>query len=201
VDYELFSTPREEPMDLSAIPRPRIGYVGIIKKQLDLALLIELAQKHSLSSFVLVGPTLHADEIGRELEKLRSLGNVYFLGAKKPRELPAYIQHLDAGLLCYRVNAYSNCIYPLKLHEYLAAGIPIIGSKIRTLLDYGSVVSLASSLNDWSAAIEDALQPESRRPEVVAARRAVAKDHDWNRIAQRIANAIDESLTQPPHLT
>ena len=115
----------------------------------------------------------------------------------RPGELPAYTQHLDVGLLPYRVNAYTNCIYPLKLHEYNAAGIPAVGSRIRTLLEYDGVVSLATRVDEWSAAIEAALGPESCKPEAVAARRAVAKDHDWNQIAQRIAATIEDGLARP----
>jgi glycosyltransferase involved in cell wall biosynthesis len=201
VDYAAFAARHEEPTDLASIPRPRVGYVGIIKKQLDLELLIELARRHSSCSFVFVGPLLHSQEIAPQVSSLRSLQNVHFLGERAPHELPAYMQHLDAGLLCYRVNAYTNCIYPLKLNEYLAAGIPTIGSKIRTLLDYAGVISLASGLDDWSAAIEVALQPASHKQEVIAARRSVAKEHDWNRIATRIASLIDERLaTAEPRL-
>src|SRR5262249_41544633 len=56
VDYRAYATSCREPADLQAIPHPRIGYVGRVKQQLDLALLTALAQRHQAWSFVLVGP-------------------------------------------------------------------------------------------------------------------------------------------------
>ena len=101
-------------------------------------------------------------------------------------------------MLCYRVNAYTNCIYPLKLNEYLAAGIPAIGSRIRTLRDHEHAVSLASGPDQWAAAIRSALNPLSRKPEAVAARRSLAKNHDWNQIAGRIATIITDGIARSP---
>src|SRR5690606_28319265 len=56
VDYAAFSTPQPEPADLAGIPHPRMGYIGVIKLQLDLALLLALATQQPAWSFVLVGP-------------------------------------------------------------------------------------------------------------------------------------------------
>lgn len=49
--FRSFARPHEEPVDLAAIPRPRIGYAGVIKKQLDLALLVRLALARPQHSF------------------------------------------------------------------------------------------------------------------------------------------------------
>ena len=46
VDYAAYVRTWPEPADLAAIPRPRVGYVGVIKKQLDLELLYSLAERH-----------------------------------------------------------------------------------------------------------------------------------------------------------
>jgi len=45
VDYTAYATPTPPPHDLARIRRPRIGYVGVIKDQLDLELLLELAKR------------------------------------------------------------------------------------------------------------------------------------------------------------
>src|SRR5262249_33600805 len=55
-DYRAFSTPAPEPSDLSAIPHPRVAYVGVLKEQLDLDLLIALVHRNPSWSFVFVGP-------------------------------------------------------------------------------------------------------------------------------------------------
>jgi hypothetical protein len=56
VDFPAFSTPAPEPPDLAAVPHPRIGYIGVVKKQINIDLLARLAALHPTWHFVLVGP-------------------------------------------------------------------------------------------------------------------------------------------------
>ena len=118
----------------------------MIKQQLNLSLLHDLAKRNHDLSFILVGPQRIHKEVTRLINKLSRLSNVYFLGPKSLEELPAYQQHMDASLLCYKVNSYTHCVYPLKLHQYLASGVPIIGSRIRSLEDFVSVIDLAETV-------------------------------------------------------
>lgn len=196
VDYDAFSQPQPAPDDLRSIPRPRIGYVGVIKRQLDLELILQLARRHPEYSFVFVGPIVHPDRIGGILQQLRAEPNVHLLGNKNVRELPAYTQHLDVGLLCYRVNDYTNCIYPLKLHEYLASGIPAVSSAITAVVEHSSVVTIAHGVDEWSGALAVSLAREARSSESVARRRDTARAHDWNRIAMQVHDLILRRLDE-----
>ena len=145
VDYAAYVRPWPEPADLAAISHPRIGYVGVIKKQLDLELLYALAERHRPWSFVLVGPQKHHDDIGALIRKLAGLPNVHFLGEKPVSALPSYTQHMDVCMLCYKVDDYTKFIYPLKLHESLATGLPCVGAPIRTLQEFPEVLDLADT--------------------------------------------------------
>ena len=190
VDYCVYATPHMEPLDLQPIPRPRIGYVGLIKRQLDLPLLVALAQRHMEWSFVLVGPQTDVDECALSTKKLRQMSNVYFLGAKSVSTLPAYTQHLDVCIMCYELNDYTKFIYPLKLHEYLATGRPVVGSPIRSLQDFAHVIRLARTIDEWSQALSDSLSPALNTPAQVEARRSIARQHDWNELAELIAHTM-----------
>jgi glycosyltransferase involved in cell wall biosynthesis len=192
VDYVAFSTAEAEPEDLRSIPHPRIGYVGIIKEQLDLELISLLAKRHPNWQFVFVGP-IHQNTI-KNIPPLRELPNLHFPGARKPDALPAYVQHMDVNLLPYVDDGYTKFIYPLKLHEYLAAGPPVVGTPIRSLQSFAGVIQLASTVDEWSAAITEALDPKQNSPAAVAARQAVARDHDWNVIVERIALTFRKGL-------
>ena len=194
VHYQAYVRPYLEPPDLQPIPHPRIGYVGVIKKQLDVALLLALAQRHRQWSFVFVGPQRHLDDIGRWLQQLANLPNVYFLGEKPVSRLPSYTQHMDVCLLCYKINAYTQFIYPLKLHESLASGRPCVGSPIRTLQAFGSIMRLATTIDEWSQAIDATLTMTARSDTEAAARRDVARHHDWDRLVHTIARVLCERL-------
>jgi glycosyltransferase involved in cell wall biosynthesis len=190
VDYQAYATPHSEPADLKSIPHPRMGYVGIIKHQLDLALLAALAERHSQWSFVLVGPQRHRGERTALLQHLSQMPNVYFLGGKPVDALPAYVQHMDVCMLCYEVSEYTKFIYPLKLHEYLASGRPVIGSPIRSLQDFAHIIRLARTTDEWTTALNDMLAPSMQSSEQVEARRHIARQYDWNMLAERVARTL-----------
>jgi glycosyltransferase involved in cell wall biosynthesis len=189
-----FSRPCDEFPDLAAVPRPRIGYVGVIKKQLDLALLVRLAQARPQYSFVLVGPVLNVSGKEQDINALKALPNVYLLGVKPAETLPAYIQHLDVCLMCYAVNQYTKYIYPLKLHEYMASGRPVVSSPIDAVLAYEGLVALAYTDADWLRAIDESLGTAARKQDLVTARQSRARAHDWDTLVDRVAALVHEAL-------
>jgi glycosyltransferase involved in cell wall biosynthesis len=187
VDFPLFSTPHTAPPDIASIPRPRIGYAGVIKRQLDLALLVNLARARPQWSFVLVGPVMNVKGKEGLLAQLQQMRNVHFLGHKPAPDLPRYVQHFDVCLMCYEVNDYTHYIYPLKLHEYLASGRAVVSAPIDAVLPFGHVVALAKDEGEWLAAIEAALAEVDRDGTRAAARQAVARDCDWDVLVEKIA--------------
>jgi glycosyltransferase involved in cell wall biosynthesis len=195
VDYHAYSTGEPEPPDLAPIPHPRIGYTGVLKRTLDWALLLRLSELHPEWSFVFVGPVgPHAEVTGR-IDELSARRNAYFLGGKPAQRLAAYPQHFDVCIMPYRVDSHMMKYgYPLKLHEYLASGRPVVGARIRSLEEFSDVVALPGSLDEWSAALTDALSPASNTPGRNAARQAVARRHDWQSLVATIAETICRRL-------
>lgn len=194
VDYQNHCAPAPEPADLSPIPRPRIGYSGVLKNQLDWPLLLQLSARHPEWSFVFVGATSSSWKSDAILPALSGRSNVHFLGAKTTPELAPYAQHFDVCLMPYRVDGYTKFIYPLKLHEYLASGTPVVGSRIPTLQAFAPAVSLAEGPEEWSRAVEQALSPEATSSAARTARQKLAQDHDWGIIVGRIAELIGRRL-------
>jgi glycosyltransferase involved in cell wall biosynthesis len=196
VDYEAYSRVQPEPLDLASIPHPRIGYTGFIKRHLDWQVLLRLSQEHRGWSFVFVGPQSPHDDIVPIIQELTKLPNVHFLGPKPTRDLCAYPQYFDVCIMPYQANDYTKYVYPLKLHEYLATGRPTVGSRIRTLCEFTDVLTLASTCEEWSSAIEDSLKPEANSPERRAARQEIARRYDWEGLVLRIASSMAEGLGQ-----
>lgn len=194
VDFDLFATPDQEPQDIQPIPHPRIGYVGMIKKQLDFDMLLKLARRHPEWSFVMVGARGYLGEETPTVDALSQLPNVWFLGKKSVRELPAYVQHLDVCTMCYKIDDYTKYIYPLKLHEYLASGRPVVATPIRSLQAFSGVIELADTEDEWSQAISKALANHEQSAQRIDERRRVAKQHDWDLIAFRVAEMFCERL-------
>lgn len=194
VDYPAFSTPAEEPPDLGAIPHPRIGYVGVVKKQLNLGLVARLAKARPGWHFTFIGPNENVVGAEAALAELQALPNVHFLGLKPAVRLPGYTQHLDVCLLCYHVNDYTKFISPLKLHEYLAAGRPVVGSDIDPIRSFGELIRVARSDGEWESAIEACLRPEAVSEAEIRKRRERAREMDWDGLVGRIAEVLRSRL-------
>lgn len=187
VDYAAYQSPAPEPEDLSRIPRPRMGYVGVVKAQLDLGLLLQLAIEKPEWSFVLVGPIGYLGSKAHILDQLAERPNVHILGNRQLHELPGYMQAMDVCMMCYDVCDYTNNIYPLKLNEYLATGRPVVSSPIDSVLEHDHVVRIAESPEQWVATLGEALLDERNGPGEIASRQQQARLHDWDALVLKIA--------------
>jgi glycosyltransferase involved in cell wall biosynthesis len=153
-----------------------------------------LTRTHPQWSFVFVGPATTHLGVEDALKQMSQLQNVYFLGGKPTEGLGAYPQHFDACIMPYQLDDYTKCIYPLKLHEYLASGKPVVSAPIRSVLEFSHVITIASNRAEWSSAIEHALSPGENSPGRRAERQRVARQHDWAGLVDKIARIIAKRL-------
>ena len=100
-------------------------------------------------------------EIQKDIELLQNEENVYFLGVKKPEELPNYIKELDVCLMCYRQTEYTKYIYPVKLHQYLACGKPVVSTHLKQLDEFEDVLKFADGCEEWIEKIDESLDEAS----------------------------------------
>jgi hypothetical protein len=96
------------------------------------------------------------------------------------------------------VNDYTRYIYPLKLHEYLAAGLPTISSSIDVLRGFEHVVKIARSDAEWLAAIEAGLAEGGRDGGAIRTRQAVARANDWDVLVEQIARLFEPEAKLAP---
>lgn len=126
VDIAAFKGKNPTANDLKInIPKPRFGFVGGMKNKIDFSLVAELADTERGWSIVLVGSV--SDWGNPEFEKILNRKNIYWLGEVATQEVASYMHCLDVGLLPYKDIEYNRAVFPIKLFEYLAAGLPVIG--------------------------------------------------------------------------
>jgi len=190
VDYRLYATPAPEPEDLRSIPHPRIGYVGYLKAQLDWPLLLALSARHTEWSFVFVGPKRPHTKMYDAIEQMSRRPNVYFLGGKPTEQLGGYAQHFDACIMPYVLDDYTKYVYPLKLHEYLATGRPVVSSHMYSVEEFEGVVAIADTQEQWSDLVRHSLSEKENSPERRAQRQAIAREFDWDTLVQKIVRPI-----------
>lgn len=196
VDVAHFARARgalKEPADQAEIPRPRLGFFGVIDERMDVALLDALAAARPEWQTVLLGPVVKIDEAS-----LPRRPNIHYLGKKAYDELPAYLAGWDVALLPFALNESTRFISPTKTPEYLAAGRPVVSTAIRDVVrPYGEqgLARIAGSAEELVAAVEAALG-EDRAALCAAADRFLAKT-SWDQTFSRMRQVIGEALRRP----
>lgn len=192
VSLEVFETARmfEKPDEFQGIKGPIVGYVGALHEWVDLELIRAVAASMPDFQFVLVGP------IVRDVEVLRGLPNVRFLGQKPHGEVPRYVRFFDACIIPYVRDAYTETTYPAKLNEYLALGKPVVATPLPELVDYNQefdgVLRLAGNAPAFVSALREAV--EGNAPERQAHYRCVAGKNAWTTIVEAMSGLIEEKL-------
>lgn len=196
-DVALFARAHEplpEPAELGGLPRPRAVYVGnLAAYRIDPALLEAVAR--SGASLILIGPVGLGDAgaPAPALRALLALPGVRVLGPRPPEALPAYLRHCDVALLPFLDNDHTRASLPLKLWEYLAAGLPVVATplpNLRGVAAEGLVVAASGP-----AAFAAAVQGAARQPhEARAARLARARAHDWPARIEELCAVVGDAL-------
>jgi glycosyltransferase involved in cell wall biosynthesis len=190
-DTELFSRALQPgPVDpgMDALPRPRITFTGaIVAAKLDIPLLLALARARPQWSFALVGPVGPGDP-RTDVSALAAEPNVHLLGARSYEQLPDVLRAADAGLIPYARNPLTDSVFPMKVYEYLAAGLPVIATPLPALQGVADVQS-APDADGVARLLDRELTDDS--PERRAQRSRAAASHSWDRRLQEIAAAIE----------
>ncbi|HEY4590726.1 MAG TPA: glycosyltransferase, partial [Thermoanaerobaculia bacterium] len=159
IDAEHFGRARRpcpEPADQAAIPRPRLGYFGVIDERIDLDLLAAAAGARPDWQWVMIGPVVKIDP-----ETLPRRSNLHYLGMKAYDELPSYLAGWDAALMPFAANESTRFISPTKTPEYLAGGRPVVSTPIRDVVrPYGelALVEIAEDPEAFVAAAERSMR-------------------------------------------
>jgi glycosyltransferase involved in cell wall biosynthesis len=161
VDFAHFERLRPKPADLEPCSGPIAIYIGAMDEWFDFALMDAAVERLPQISFVLIGP----EHLARS--RLRPAPNLHLLGRRPYAQLPAYLQHARVGLIPFDVAGHPELIHnvnPLKLYEYLAAGLPVVAAEWEELAALKSPAHLCRSRDEFVAAIARAVsEPGDRK--------------------------------------
>jgi nucleoside-diphosphate-sugar epimerase/glycosyltransferase involved in cell wall biosynthesis len=188
VDHALFARALEPqtiiPADLAAIPGPRIGFYGTLRDWVDYELLASVARARPHWHIVLIGQVL------TDVSILEGLPNVHLLGQKRHDELPAYCKGFDVGIIPYKIDERMRFVNPLKMREYLSAGLPVVSTDVPEVRRYPTLVTVADTPDGWVAAIEAALANNSDQAR--ASRTAAMTTETWAVRVAQVGKTIDD---------
>lgn len=158
VDYELFKSGYQQHKDHPII----IGYIGTIDSRIDFDYIEAVARNFPNSRVMMVGRVIEdRPSVGEGLVKLQRFTNIDWIGAQDAKMLPDFLKRFHLGLIPFVKNTQTAAIYPMKINEYLAAGIPVVSTDFAPLPDFSGVISIASSVSEFLQCIEVELMQNS----------------------------------------
>ena len=170
------------PADIRGMKPPVVGFFGLIADWVDLSIIRHLALARSRWSFALVGKAI------TDLGPVYGLPNVYLLGQKPYEVLPGYCKAFDVGIIPFRINELTLKANPLKLREYLAAGLPVVSTDLPEIRKYHNLVRIASRPDAFLGEIEAAL---GERGEIQTRLRVEAmKGESWEARVEELSSRI-----------
>lgn len=192
-DVEIFNRALDPdlplPGDLAVIPAPRLGVVGMHDSRLDIDALEALALADPSWRIVLIGPVKsgQVDEA-----RLRRHANIHLLGEKPRAELPGYLKGIAVALIPYKANELTRNIFPLKLFEYLAAGVPVVAGGLPELSRFAGAVGIAERPEDYPRLVRTAIAQDG--PEKRATRVALAAENTWDHRVEQISSLVEDAF-------
>ena len=121
------------------LPRPRLGFYGVIDERLDIELVARLADAHPEWAIVMAGPVVKIDPAS-----LPRRPNIHWLGMQPYERLPYLLAGWDVCLMPFAQNESTRFISPTKTLEYMAGDKPVVSTPIRDVMTlYGNAVSVA----------------------------------------------------------
>jgi len=208
VDHEHFAKATSPdvavPGDIAALPRPILGFWGLIQDWLDVPLIAEIARARPAWSIVLIGET------ATDVSALRALPNVHLPGRRAYERLPAYAKGFDVGLIPFRINGLTRAVNPIKLREYLSAGLPVVSTALPEVSRYGELASIAGGAAEFVEACERILAADGADDEFMvqrttgrrgscraaAARQAAMRSETWTAKVSEICEHVQHCITE-----
>ncbi len=167
VDFNHFRKSLDEatkiPGEIANLPRPIIGFHGLLADWVDFELIKKIAEHFKNGSVVLIGKITFDAE--KKIKILDGVPNINFLGRKPYEELPNFCKGFDVALNPFVMNELTRNVNPLKVREYLAAGLQVVSTdipEVRVLED----CLVGENHAEFIAKIEEILQNPKPREEV-----------------------------------
>lgn len=182
VDLERFSPDSSEPLERT------VGYLGSLDFRFDTGLVAAVAERLPDWRIVLAGPTLD-ETAGR---RLTELSNVELPGPLDAAEAPALLASMSVCVMPYRVNSFTDALFPVKLVEYLAAGRPVVSTPIRAARDFADVIAVEADADGFARAVERASDSHGDR----ARRAARVVAYGWDTRIDEMEGAVLTALAR-----
>ena len=188
VNFDLFNQARQLAQTQPPI-KPVVGYLGTADNRVNIDIVEHCVRTMPDVTFQFIGevhePTL--------TKRLSGYPNVLFTPSHQPAALPPLLASMSAAMIPFVCNEHTYTIYPLKINEYLAAGLPVVSTPFSILDDFDGVIELAASPEEFAQALRQAL--DDTIPKRIDERVTMAKNNSWAKRAEEFETVIRQVPT------
>ncbi|TAE31061.1 MAG: glycosyltransferase [Cytophagales bacterium] len=188
VNFALFNQARQLASEQPPV-KPVVGYLGTADDRVNVDIVEHCVRTMPDVTFQFIGeikePAL--------TERLSRYPNVVFTPPHQPADLPPLLAKLSAAMIPFVCNEHTYTIYPLKINEYLAAGLPVVSTPFSILDDFTGVIELADTPEAFAQALHRALA--DRSPARVTQRVEMARANSWEHRAEEF-EAVFERIAK-----
>jgi hypothetical protein len=192
VDHALFASaldPRTVvPPEIARLPRPVLGFYGTIQDWIDFDLLIFLARRHPEWSIVLLGNRM------ADVSQLKQRHNIHVLERCAHADLPRYCKGFSVGLIPYVLNERILHVNPIKLREYLSAGLPVVSTSLPECARFPTHCACAKTREEFEAAVQSALSRDT--PQLRQLRSDAMRAENWESKVEHLSTVIKNVLNK-----
>lgn len=184
VDYRRFAQHRERAQDLP--DGPIVGFYGSLSQWIDYSLLESMVDLLPEIQLVLIGENHCCPD------SLLNKDNVHWLGPKPHHQLAQYSQYFDVALLPFVRNGQIAACNPLKLREYLAAGVPVVSVDCPEVEEFAVGVAVATSDEEYIAKVLMCLLNPKDKPAI----RTQVVGQSWQARAEALVSQLQPEKNQ-----
>jgi glycosyltransferase involved in cell wall biosynthesis len=179
----------------STLRAPQLGFFGVIDERMDLDLVDRVAELRPDWQLNMIGPVVKIDQTD-----LPCRANIRWLGSCSYGQLPEKLGEWDLGFMPFALNESTRFISPTKTPEFLAAGLPVVSTPVRDVVDpYGvrDLVAIAATPEDLVArATELLIQPtQPWLSHVDAFLAETSWDKTWRSISHQLSRVLEQSTS------
>lgn len=173
--------------------RPVAGYVGVLDERLDLGLLADLAKALPEWDIRMYGPVAKIDPA-----TLPQADNISYHGYTCYADLPEAMAGLDVALMPFALNEATRSISPTKTLEYLAAGLPVVSTRVPDVVtDFPGIVHLRNDAAGFAAICRRLGSRDPLRGPRANTRELLRKYH-WDEIAEQMSESVFATAFRQP---
>jgi glycosyltransferase involved in cell wall biosynthesis len=166
--------------------RKRVGFIGSLDPRFDIDTVEYAVSKLPDFDFEFTG-----DMRNQALKsRLQKFSNVQFFDPIKPNDVPELLATYDVGIIPYIVNEVNKNIYPLKINEFLAVGVPVVMTPFADLPDFEGLVSVSTDKDDFVKKI--IIETSDDTPKSIKKRIEFASGNSWEARTESFGNIIEK---------